>query len=93
MSKEASISAHSSRRQDTAQGKPLTTLRSSSERDLPNVKMGMEFARRSRSRESLRVRVWVWERESDFAMTGMIFVRVERWRMMVMSTGFNPIKS
>ena len=57
MSNEASISAHSSARQETDHGRPLTTVRSSSEKDLPNVKIGIEFARRSRSRESLRVRV------------------------------------
>lgn len=54
------------------------------------MKIGIWFALRSRRRESLRVSVWVWERESDFAMIGMMFVRVARWRMMVMSTGFNP---
>ena len=26
-------------------------------------------------------------------MTGMMFVSVERWRMMVMSTGFKPMWS
>lgn len=44
----------------------------------PKVKIGMEFVRRVRRRESLRVRSWVWERESDFAMTGRMFVKVER---------------
>ena len=33
----------------------------------------------------------MWERESALAMTGMIFVSVDKWRIMVMSTGFKPM--
>jgi len=51
----------------------------------------MEFARRSRRRDSLRVSVWVWDNVSDFAMMGSRFVKVDNWRMMVMSTGFRPM--
>jgi len=55
------------------------------------VNIGMEFARRSRRRDSLRVSVWVWDNVSDFAMMGSRFVKVDNWRMMVMSTGFRPM--
>jgi hypothetical protein len=78
MRSDASISTVSSRKQLTAHGIPWTTFRSNSEIVLPNVKMGMLFARRSRRRESLRVSVCVWDRESDFAITGMMFVNVDK---------------
>jgi hypothetical protein len=35
-------------------------------------------------------RVWVWLRESDFAIMGMMLVSVDKCRMIVMSTGFRP---
>ena len=86
----ASISPASSRRQLIAQGIPLTTFLSSSEMDFPNVKIGMLFAFKSRRRDSLSWRVWVWLRESDFAIMGMMLVSVDKCRMIVMSTGFRP---